>query len=115
MKNGVPEVGDIVWVNLEPVKGHEQGGRYPRPLVVLTHEIHNGPSHRITGVPCTTKGRGFATEIPLASLPKPCVALIDQITTVDWVAREAEYRGEKASKAELDAIRRSIATFLMLG
>jgi mRNA interferase MazF len=95
--------------------GPAPGVRGRHPLVIRAHEIHNGPSHRITGVPCTTKGRGFATEIPLASLPKPCVALIDQITTVDWVAREAEYRGEKASKAELDAIRRSIAAFLMLG
>jgi mRNA interferase MazF len=114
MKNGVPEIGDILWVSLEPVVGHEQGGKYPRPVIVLTHEAHNGPSHRIIGVPCTTKARGFATEIPIASLSKACVALIDQITTLDWVAREAEFRGESVSQPELDALRRSLKAFLLL-
>ena len=25
MKNGVPEIGDVWWIRLEPVVGHEQG------------------------------------------------------------------------------------------
>jgi mRNA interferase MazF len=114
MKNGIPQPGDVLWMRLEPVKGHEQGGRFPRPVVVLSHEDHNGPSSRIVGVPCTTKGRGFATEIPVMSLPKPCVALIDQATTLDYRAREAESRGEQITQAELGAIRRSLKAFLQL-
>lgn len=114
MNNGVPQIGDILWINLEPVVAHEQGGRYRRPVVVLSDKEHNGPSHRITGVPCTTKVRGFATEIPIDSLPKRCVALIDQVTTLDWVACEAEFRGERVSQPELDALRRSLRVFLQL-
>lgn len=114
MKNNVPESGDVLWINLEPVVGHEQGGRYPRPVVVLSHEAHNGPTHRIVGVPCTSKSRGFATEVPLTALPKPCVAMIDQITTLDWVGRRAEFRSEQVSQAELDAIRRSLKAFLLM-
>jgi mRNA interferase MazF len=114
MRTDVPRIGDVLWVRLGPVTGHEQGGEYPRPVVVLSHEAHNGPTHRIVAVPCTTKAKGFATEIPLASLPKPCVALIDQVTTLDWVARKAEFRGETISEVELVAIRRSISAFLML-
>jgi mRNA interferase MazF len=114
MQVDVPRIGDVLWVNLGPAAGHEQGGGYSRPVVVLSHEAHNGPSHRIVAVPCTTKAKGFATEIPLASLPKPCVALIDQVTTLDWVARNAEFRGETISEVELDAIRRSLSVFLML-
>jgi mRNA interferase MazF len=114
MSNGVPKIGDVLWINLEAVVGHEQGGKYPLPVVVLSHEVHNGPSHRIVGVPCTTKGRGFATEIPLTALPKPCVAMIDQITTLDWFGRRAEFRGERVSQPELDAIRRSLKAFLMM-
>ena len=87
MKNGVPEIGDVWWMSLEPVVGHEQGGSYPRPVVVLSHDEHNGPAQRIVAVPCTSKIRGFSTEIPVSALSKPCVALIDQITTLDWVAR----------------------------
>jgi mRNA interferase MazF len=112
MKNGVPETGDIIWACLEPVVGHEQGGKYPRPLIVLTPAVHNGPSHRATVVPCTTKGRGMATEIPIGSLPKPCVALIDQITTVDWVDQKAEFREQRVTKAELQVVRRSVVDFI---
>ena len=54
MKNGVPEIGDVWWIRLEPVVGHEQGGSYPRPVVVLSHYEHNGPAQRIVAVPCTT-------------------------------------------------------------
>lgn len=114
MKNGVPEIGDVMWIRLEPVAGHEQGGRYPRPVIVLSHEAHNGPTHRIVAVPCTTKIRGLATEIPVSALPRPCVALIDQITTLDWVARHGEFREERIAQAELDAIRRSLKAFLMM-
>ncbi|MEM5384510.1 type II toxin-antitoxin system PemK/MazF family toxin [Paraburkholderia phymatum] len=114
MKNGVPEIGDVLWIRLEPVVGHEQGGGYPRPVVVLSHEAHNGPTHRVVAVPCTTKARGFSTEIPVSALPKPCVALIDQITTLDWVARRGEYREERVAQGELDAIRRSLKAFLMM-
>ena len=114
MDNGIPQEGNVLWMVLEPTVGHEQGGQYPRPVIVLSHEAHNGPSHRIVGVPCTTKGRGFITEIPIASLPKQCVALIDQITTLDWVGRHAHYRGKNVSPAELVAIKRSLRAFLML-
>jgi len=114
MKNGVPEIGDVLWIRLDPVVGREQGRGYPRPVVVLSHEVHNGPTHRIVCVPCTSKVHGFATEIPISVLPKPCVALIDQIRTLDWVARRAEYRDEQLMQAELDAIRRSLKAFLMM-
>ncbi|MBN3855464.1 toxin [Paraburkholderia sp. Ac-20340] len=114
MNRDIPDIGDVVWINLEPVVGHEQGGKYPRPVIVMTPAAHNGPSHRIVGVPCTTKNRGFATEIPIESLAKPCVALIDQMTTLDWVERKASLRGERISEAELDAVRRSLKVFLNL-
>jgi hypothetical protein len=39
--------------------------------------------------------------------------LIDQITTLDWVAREAEHRGERVTQTVLDAIGRSLKAFLM--
>ncbi|WP_322046172.1 type II toxin-antitoxin system PemK/MazF family toxin [Paraburkholderia sp. J67] len=114
MNRDRPNIGDVLWINLEPVVGHEQGGKYPRPVIVMTPAEHNGPSHRIVGVPCTTKSKGLATEIPIESLPKPCVALIDQLTTLDWFERRAEFRGERISEAELDAVRRSLKVFLNL-
>lgn len=114
MRNGVPEFGDVLWMRLGPTVGREQSGDYPRPVVVLSHEVHNGPTHLIVGVPCTTKARGLSTEVPISTLPKPCVAVIDQITALDWVARRSEYREQRLIQAELDAIRRSLKAFLMM-
>ncbi|MEA3119225.1 MAG: mRNA interferase MazF [Paraburkholderia sp.] len=75
--------GSVIWVDLEPVAGHELGGEYLRPIIVLTHETHNRVTGRLSGIPCTTKGRGFSTEVPIESLPRSCVAVLDQIITVD--------------------------------
>jgi mRNA interferase MazF len=106
--------GSVIWVDLEPVAGHELGGGYLRPIIVLTHETHNRGTGRVSGIPCTTKGRGFSTEVPIESLPRPCVAVLDQIVTVDYISRRSEDRGESVTKAELDAVRLGLRSFLML-
>lgn len=106
--------GSVLWIDLEPVAGHELGGGYLRPVIVLTHETHNRITGRITGIPCTTKGRGYSTEIPIESLPRPCVAVLDQIVTLDYGSRRSENRGESVSKAELDAVRLGLKSFLLL-
>jgi mRNA interferase MazF len=106
--------GSVIWVDLEPVAGHELGGEYLRPIIVLTHETHNRVTGRVSGIPCTTKGRGFATEVPIASLPRPCVAVLDQIVTVDYGSRRSDDRGQSVTKAELDAVRLGLKSFLML-
>ncbi len=37
--------GDIVWADLNPVRGHEQGGH--RPVVVISEDVFNAKSAKL--------------------------------------------------------------------
>ena len=66
-----PSRGDIWLVDLNPVRGHEQGGK--RPCLVVSVDLFNqGPSGLTVVLPITTKDKGipFHVEVnpPEASL-----------------------------------------------
>ena len=78
--------GSVVWLDFDPVKGREQGGR--RPAVVIAG---NGYLSRATSiaivVPITTTDRGWPNHIRLAgttlTLDRPSFAMTEQPRTVD--------------------------------
>ena len=76
--------GDIVWANLDPVKGHEQSGK--RPVLVLSHDIFNDRSGTIIAVALTSQPQkaGFPLTLELESskLPKTSWVKISQIRTL---------------------------------
>ncbi len=88
-KGFFPRRGDVILIDLDPVKGHEQGGR--RPAVVLSADQYN----RIVGlavvVPITTKPKGypFEVKIPQGSRVKGTI-LADHIKCIDWQVRNAD-------------------------
>ena len=85
-----PEQGDIVWLSLSPQSGHEQTGR--RPAVVLSPSSYNDKVGLGIFCPITSKIKGYPFEI---ELPKECtikgVVLSDQIKSLDWRSRSAEF------------------------
>jgi mRNA interferase MazF len=58
--------------------------------------------------------REWATEIPLKSLKRPGVALVDQIRSWSFVVREVNFRGETVTAEELNAAKYAIRSFLQL-
>lgn len=110
MLNGVPEAGDIIRLYVGPSKGNEQDGY--RAVVVLTPADINELTGRVVGLPITSTVRGWETEIPIASLVRPGVALVDQIVNFSYKAREIRYDGEQASEEEMDAIRYAVREYL---
>ncbi|HBV9944371.1 TPA: endoribonuclease MazF [Klebsiella aerogenes] len=97
----VPDAGDLIWINFDPVEGHEQGGH--RPAVVLSPFAYNNKTGLLLCVPCTTKVKGYPFEVELPG-ERDSVALADQITCVDWRARKVEKKG-KVATGELSEIR----------
>lgn len=97
----VPDAGDIVWIDLDPQAGHEQGGH--RPGVVLSPATYNGPTGLAICVPLTTRVKGYRFEVPIAGEPAS-VAQADHLKSFDWRARGAKRKG-RVSAAELEAIR----------
>lgn len=104
----IPESGDIVWVDFTPQSGHEQKGR--RPALVLSPAIYNTKSGLCLCVPITSKIKGYPFEVALV-LDKPSVILSDQVKSIDFHARNAEFI-KKADESTLQEVRNNIMQLL---
>ncbi|MEO9189547.1 MAG: endoribonuclease MazF [Acetobacteraceae bacterium] len=104
----VPDVGDIVWINLDPQAGHEQAGH--RPAVVLSPSAYNLKAGLIVCCPTTTRVKGYPFEVKMTGQPAS-VALADQVKSLDWRARKAT-RKRRAIAAELAEIRSTLHALL---
>lgn len=110
-----PYAGDIWDAELEPVVGHEQGGR--RPVLVVSSDLMNqSPAGLVIVVPLTRTDRGIPghvrIEAPEGGLSDRSVALCDQVRTISTL-RLRRHRGAVQSMT-LRAVRRSLMIFLDL-
>ena len=98
----IPKRGDVVWLHFNPQAGHEQAGR--RPAVALSPESYNQKTSLALFCPVTgqVKGYPFETGLP-EGLPVKGVVLCDQIKSLDWTARRAEFICE-LPEAALDEV-----------
>ncbi|MEK6630075.1 MAG: endoribonuclease MazF [Acidobacteriota bacterium] len=88
----IPHRGDIVWLTFSPQAGHEQAGRCP--ALVLSPKPYNGKVGLALLCPITTNVKGYPFEVAVPpGLPVGGVILSDQIKSLDWRAREAQYAG----------------------
>lgn len=86
----IPERGDIVWINMSPQAGHEQSGR--RPAVVLSPSTYNARAGLALMCPVTSRIKGYPFEVALPpDLPASGVVLSDQVRSLDWRQRQAEF------------------------
>ena len=76
--------GDVVWAELDPVKGHEQAGR--RPVVIISHDVFNAHSGTVIAMAITSNapraGFPLTMELIRAKLPKRSWVKIGQIRTL---------------------------------
>ncbi|WP_322084150.1 type II toxin-antitoxin system PemK/MazF family toxin [Burkholderia sp. BCC1972] len=112
MHNGVPEVGDVVRLYIGSSKGNEQDGYHA--VVVITSLDINELTGRFVGLPITSTVRGWESEIPISSLARQGVALVDQIVNLSFKAREFQFKGERATHEEVEAIRYAVRMYLDL-
>ncbi len=89
-KGYVPQRGDVVWITLNPQSGHEQAGR--RPAVVLSPGMYNEKVELAILCPVTNQIKGYPFEVIIPDgLPVSGVILADQIKSLDWRVRDAEW------------------------
>ena len=95
---------DIVWADLNPVRGHEQAGL--RPALILSPEVFNDRSGTVIAMALTSQPQraGFPLnmEITSVSLPKPAWVKISQIRTLS-VERLGKKMGH-VSDAEMSQV-----------
>jgi mRNA interferase MazF len=86
----VPKRGDVVRLHFNPQSGHEQAGR--RPAIVLSPESYNRKTSLALFCPVTSRVKGYPFETLLPpGTPVRGVVLCDQIKSLDWAARNAEF------------------------
>lgn len=86
----VPQRGDVIWITLNPKAGHEQSGR--RPALVLSPLAYNGRVGLAILCPFTNQIKGYPFEVLVpAGLSITGAVLADQVKSLDWRARGAEF------------------------
>ena len=89
-KTYVPGRGDMVWLDFTPRSGHERRGR--RPAVVISPVAYNAKTNLALFCPITSQEKGYPFEVIVSSGSKiHGVILSDQIKSLDWKARSAEF------------------------
>ncbi|MBA3697092.1 MAG: endoribonuclease MazF [Methylotenera sp.] len=104
----IPDCGDIVWIDFDPVLGHEQGGH--RPALVISPQAYNKTVGLMLCCPMTTKIKGYPFEVEIIG-PTKNVVLSDQITCVDWKARKIAFKG-KAATNEIDLVKSKLKVLI---
>ncbi|MDO8542166.1 MAG: endoribonuclease MazF [Opitutaceae bacterium] len=86
----VPRRGDVVWLTFDPQAGREQAGR--RPAFVLSPQAYNRKTGLFLACPITSKVKGYPFEVALPDdLRVTGVILADQVKSLDWNVRKAEF------------------------
>ena len=80
----IPQKGDIVWVNFNPQKGHEQKGK--RPAIVISPYEYNKLTSLAIVCPITSKIKNYPFEVKINGIIQG-VILADQIKSLDYKSR----------------------------
>jgi mRNA interferase MazF len=101
----VPDRGDVVWITFNPQAGHEQAGR--RPALVLSPKAYNGKVGLAILCPITTQIKGYPFEVMISEgLPVSGVILSDQVKSLDWKVRKAEFTCKLLTKTVNEVLRK---------
>ncbi len=102
----IPNRGDIVWLTFNPQAGHEQAGR--RPALVLSPAAYNGKVGLAILCPITSQIKGYPFEVLIPDGLKISGAILsDQVKSLDWKIRQAEFICKLTSDA-LDEVHQKL-------
>ncbi|NLU41660.1 MAG: endoribonuclease MazF [Firmicutes bacterium] len=101
----IPERGDLIWLTFQPQAGHEQQGR--RPAIVVSPAAYNGRVGLALVCPITAIAKGYPFEVQVPEgIGVSGVVLADQLKSLDWRARGAEYIGKVPSNVMSEIVDR---------
>ena len=105
----VPSRGDIVWIDLNPTRGHEQSN--VRPALVLSEKAYNQKRNLVVVCPITSVVKGFNFEVPINELKVIGVVLSDHVRSLDWTTRNVRFI-QKVSEDVYTEVEEKLATLL---
>ena len=89
MVNDVPLQGDIIRINLNPKKGHEQAGY--RPYICLSNKIVSDYANIAVFAPISNTDRKYPLYVSLQGTKTTGSVLLDQLVTIDYNARDFDF------------------------
>ena len=102
VRNYLPQQGDIVFLDFNPTKGHEQGGK--RPAIIISNNIFNKNTKMVIACPITSNEKEFPTHYLLEDTKKiHGSVLCEHIRSIDYEIRKLKFI-EKASDNDLLSI-----------
>ncbi len=107
----VPDVGDIAWLDFDPQAGREQGRR--RPALVLTDRAYNRASGLVVVCPLTSKRKPYPFALPVTVDKVEGAVLVDHLKSMDWEARNVAFHS-KANPALLNKVRAYVTVLLRI-
>lgn len=105
----IPNRGDIIWIDFDPVRGHEQSGR--RPALVISHFEYNKKTSLAIACPITSKTKHYTHEVNLKGKNISGMILVDQVRNVDWENRKSEFI-ESVNLNVLDEVEAKLLTLI---
>lgn len=99
VKNYIPNQGDIIYLDFNPTKGHEQRGK--RPAIVISINIFNEHTKMAIVCPISSNTKEFPTHYILEDTKKiKGAVLCEHIRSIDFTERKTTLI-EKASENDL--------------
>jgi mRNA interferase MazF len=106
----VPDRGDVVWLDFNPTRGHEQHGR--RPALILSPRVYNAASGLAFACPITSQIKGYPFEVPIPVKNVQSAVLTDQLRSIDFRERNAE-KFTKTSQSVLTEVQEYLQKLLL--
>ena len=98
----IPKQGDIVYVDLDPTKGHEQRGI--RPAIVISNNVFNEHTKMVILCPITSNTKDFPTHYILEDTKIINGAVLcEHVRSMDFEARKMRFV-EEASENDLISV-----------
>lgn len=99
VKKYIPNQGDLVYLDFNPTKGHEQKGF--RPAIVISNNIFNINTKMVIVCPISSNTKEFPTHYNLENSKKIKGSVFcEHIRSVDYETRNLKFV-EKASENDL--------------
>jgi len=96
--------GEIYWADLDPARGHEQGGS--RPILVVSHNVFNDRSGTVVAMAITSQpqraGFPLSYRLPPGALPRDSWVKPSQVRTIS--AERLDRRLGKLDETEVDRV-----------
>jgi mRNA interferase MazF len=109
----IPDAGDLIWTDFDPIRGREQAGR--RPALVISSAAFASNTGLAVVCPITSRVRPFPTSVVLPeNLPVRGEILVSHVRSIDTQARPVLYAGASVPAHIAQLVRAKLDAFITI-